>query len=159
MFSRDSFTPTYSGPMLASGDTLRRAVSDAGANQSFAGNQRAFRPMTKNISAGSKAQQYRAGLMADSQAAATGDYRSAYLDYLANNAQAQSAFSQNAAQERDSLRRLLLDTEGVARTSDLSARQDKYFQELKDRERKAESRIAGMQRSSGLFGFLTGLFS
>jgi hypothetical protein len=145
--------------MLASGDTLRRAVSDAGSNQSFAGEQRAYRPMAKNISAGSKAQKYRAGLLADAQAASTNDFRSAYLDQLAANAQAGAAFDRSSAQERDSLRRLLLDTEGMARTSDLEQRQAQYYQELKKRERKARSRQAEMERGAGTFGFLAGLFS
>lgn len=158
MFTRDSFQPTYSGPMLASGETLRRSISDAGANQSFVGNQRAYRPMTQGISAGSKAQQYRTNLMADTQAANAGDYRSAYLDYLSGNANAQAAFDRNATQERDSLRRLLLDTDSTDRTSDLESREARYFQELKRKERLTNRRMGAAQRSSGIFGFLGGLF-
>jgi hypothetical protein len=144
--------------MLASGDTLRRSVSDAGANQSFVGNQRAYRPMGKGISAGSKAAQYRANMMADTQAASSGGFQSAYLQYLTDNAQTRSAFDRNAAQERDSLRRLLLDTEAVDRTSDLAQRQDQYFNELKKKERKADRRIGEYNRQGTVTGFLGSLF-
>jgi hypothetical protein len=158
MFTRGSFAPTYSGPMLASGETLRRAVSDAGANQSFVGNQRGYQPRNKGVSAGSKAMQYRANMMADTQAASQGGFQSAYLQHLTDNAQARSAFDRNASQERDSLRRLLLDTESVDRTSDLAQRQDQYFSELKRRERAAERRIGDYNRQGGIMGFLGSLF-
>jgi hypothetical protein len=97
--------------------------------------------------------------MADTQAASSPTPGQAYMESMAQDAEARSAYDRAAAQERDSLRRLLLDTDATARNADIQQRQDKYFQELKRRERVVDRRIGRYQRGSGIFGFLGGLFS
>lgn len=159
MFARDSFTPTYSGPITATGEMRRRAVSDAGANRAFSSERRAFRPMNQGVSAGSKAMAYRQSLASETNAASAATPESAYLQAIADDMQARATYDQNAAAERTTLRDLLLDSDSVARNRDLMRQEDTNFSELKRRERAATNRMAAYQRQSGLFGGLAGLFS
>jgi hypothetical protein len=67
MFSNGSFPQTYTGPITASGDLVRRLRSSGMAQGEFAGNERAFRPQKMGIGAGSAANAYRSGVASDTE--------------------------------------------------------------------------------------------
>ena len=69
MFASGTLQTTYSGPIFATGETVRRARNDARSMAGFAGQSRAYRPQTGGVGAGSRMAQYRAGIEADRRAA------------------------------------------------------------------------------------------
>lgn len=71
MFASGTFESTYSGPILASGENVRRARNDARAMAAFAGQPRAFMPQVGGVGAGSRMNRYRAGLEADRRTASS----------------------------------------------------------------------------------------
>lgn len=163
MFARDTFTSTYTGPFLASGESLFRAKSDAAANRAFAGNERAYRETDKGskrgIRAGSKQDAYRAGLQADAQGAAAGDYQSVGLARLLDDAKSRLAFQTSVAEEQEGLRRLLFDTDQTRNIAENALRKDIAYQSLSQRQRNADRRMGEMNRDTSIFGWLGGLIS
>lgn len=161
MFSRDSFTPTYSGPVLASGETLGRAKSEAGAGRSFVGNERAYQPKTQmaGVRAGSKGSVYRAGLLGDQQAAAAGDHYAAQLARMSNDADARLEYDTRTGEEQEGLRRLLFDTDQTERTSQNAFTKDKAFESVSGRQRQGDAQMGRMARKNQVFGLLGNIFS
>lgn len=159
MFARDSFTPTYSGPVLASGETLSRAKSQAASNRAFVGNERAYQPQMQGVRAGSKGSVYRAGLLGDSQAAQAGDAYAAQLARMADDAQSRLQYSTGMAEEQEGLRRLLFDTDQTERYAQNALRKDKAFEQLSAMQRAADQQMGRMSRGNDFFGWLGGLLS
>lgn len=155
MFAGGTFDTTYSGPILASGENVRRARNDARAMASFAGQSRAFAPQTGGIGAGSRMNRYRAGLEADRRAADQyGRAQQSILDGLANNAESQFQYQNNQADELNKLRALMLDRSRIDQTFDLTLRGDQFDSELFKRRLDAEAYQSGKQRRSSFLSTL-----
>lgn len=158
MFKRDSYTATYQGPVLASGETLRRSVSNAGAMRSFAGNERAYRQENAGVGAGSRAARHQMRMGAQQAMSQTPDHRSAYLQRLADNAETRLQYEGNTADERENLRRLLFDVDQTGITADMALRGDRQQNALGAESRRANTEIARQNRRGTITGFLGGLF-
>lgn len=159
MFARESFTPTYSGPILASGETLGRAKSGAAANRAFVGNERAYRPQMQGVRAGSKGSVYRAGLLGDTQATQAGDAYAAQLARMADDADARLQYGSSMAEEQEGLRRVLFDTDQTERFAQNALRKDNAFSQMAGLQRKTDMRMGRMSRGNEFFGWLGGLLS
>ena len=159
MFARDSFTTTYSGPILASGESLGRAKSEAAANRAFVGNERGYIPQMTGVRAGSKGSVYRAGLLGDQKATAAGDAYAAQIARMADDAKARADFQGGVAQEQDGLRRLLFDTDQTERFAENAMRKDKAFAFVSDRQRAADRQMGRMSRGNDFFGVLGSILS
>lgn len=159
MFAAGSFTPTYSGPFKASGDTLRRARADAFGQGAFEANQRATRPMFQGVRAGSKMQQYGGGVLSDlASAKGAVEAANAYNQFYQNNAGANLAYQTAVADEMDSIRNLDLTGQRIAQQAELDLSGDEIAQRLRQRERQVGKKVARMARQSSVGGILSGLF-
>lgn len=159
MFSASSFTPTYSGPIAATGETSRRTRTAAMQQANFAGNQRAFLNPMKGVQAGTANQQYRSGLAADTERAGSfGEAQQALASDYLTNAQANLAYGQNQAQEAATLRDLLLGQNRVDQNSMLGNRDLDISQMLAQRQREVKAKAADYDRRASIGGILTGLF-
>lgn len=159
MFARDSFTSTYSGPILASGESLARAKSGAASTRAFVGNERAYRPQMQGVRAGSKGSVYRAGLLGDAQASQAGDAYAAELARMADDASSRLDYSRGMAEEQEGLRRLLFDTDQTERFAQNALRKDNAFAEISARQRSADREMGSRSRGNQFFGWLSGLLS
>jgi hypothetical protein len=159
MFARDSFTTTYSGPVLASGESLGRAKSDAAAKRSFVGNERAYIPQMAGVRAGSKGSVYRAGLLGDSKANEAGDHYAAQLARMADDSQSRLDYSTGVAEEQEGLRRLLFDTDQTERYSQNASAKDNAFAYISSLQRDADRRMGRMSRGNEIFGVLGSILS
>ena len=159
MFARDSFTTTYSGPVLASGESLGRAKSGAAAQRSFVGNERAYRPQMTGVRAGSKGSVYRAGLLGDTKAAEAGDHYAAQLARMADDSQARLDYGSSVAEEQEGLRRLLFDTDQTERFAQNALRKDNAFAFISDRQRATDRKMGRMSRGNEFFGVLGSILS
>jgi hypothetical protein len=159
MFARDTYSPTYSGPFMATGESLSRAKSTAGANRSFVGNDRAYRPVNQGVRVGSKGSVYRAGLLGDASAAQAGDHNAAAMGRVMDDAQSRMAFQMNRAEEQDGLRRLLFDTDQTRNMAENALRKDMSYTNLSQQQRDAQRRMGQLSRDTGFFGWLGGIFS
>ena len=86
MFAPTTFKPTYSGPITATGETMRRARSDAVSQGLAQANRRAIRPMQTGVQAGTGNQRYRTNLLqglGQQEAMASG--RDTYNQYAQQN--------------------------------------------------------------------------
>lgn len=158
MFQRDSYSATYQGPTLATGETLRRSVSNAGAMRGMMGNERAYRQENQGVGAGSKAAKYQRGIAASQAMANAPDHRSAYLQRIAENAETQLGYERNTADERDTLRRLLFDTDQTQQVANTALRGDVYQREIGAAGRSANTEIGRQNRRGSPLGFLGSLF-
>lgn len=159
MFMRETYAPTYSGPFMATGETLSRAKSTAGSNRNFVGNVRAYKPQNAGVRAGSRGAEYRGGMIADSQAAQAGNHNAAAINRAMDDAQSRFAFQSNMAEEAEGLRRLLLDTDQTDRTAENALRRDTSFRDLSSRARQANYRIGQDSRDISWLGWLGGIIS
>jgi hypothetical protein len=160
MFKRGSYTATYDGPVLASGETLRRAASHTGANQSFQGDRRNFvlGGLMQGVGAGGKNARYRTGMASLAAQAQAPNYKSEYLSRLADNANAQLDYEQSTAEERDGLRRLRFDTDQTGIMANTALRGDRITREVGEAGRRANTQIGKENRKGTMLGFLGGLF-
>lgn len=159
MFARDSFTSTYSGPILASGESLGRKKSEAASNRAFVGNERAYRPQMQGVRAGSRGSVYRAGLLGDAQAAQAGDAYAVELSRMADDASSRLEYSKGMAEEQEGLRRVLLDTDQTERFAQNALRKDNAFAQLSDLQRSTDRQMGRLSRGNDFFGWLGGLLS
>lgn len=160
MFMRDSFTSTYSGPFLASGETLSRARSQASADRDLAGNQRAYLQRNRGVQAGNKGSVYRAGLLAETQAANAGHMNAANVARAADDAATRMGFQTSMAEEGEGLRRLLFDRDQTMNMSENSLRKDMAYRQVGNERRRADSKLGSMSRETpGLFGWINNLVS
>lgn len=159
MFSGDPFVPTYTGPIYASGDLMRRSRNMGMAQSEFAGNQRAFRPMAPGIGAGSAIHRYQAGIGADTaRAKGFADAQQAIADNAAMMANANLQYQTNAADEASGIRGLLLKNRQVDQNTALDMRELGINTELANFQRSAENEAARLRRKASVGGILAGLF-
>lgn len=161
MFARDTFRTTFSGPIKASGETLGQAKSQAGAMRSFAGNQRAFQnqAQAQGVRAGARGANYRAGIMADQQAAQAGDHFQAQIARMAQDGEARDQYLTNRTEEQDGLRRLLFDIDQTQNIADNALRKDLAFANVSGRQRQADQVMGKRSRKNAWIGVLGSLFS
>lgn len=155
MFATGTFDTTYSGPILASGENVRRARNDARAMAAFTGQSRAFAPQVGGVGAGSRMTRYRAGLESDRRAAEQyGRAQQSIFENLANNTESQFQYQSNQADELNRLRALMLDRNRIDQNFDLTARGDRFDSELFKRRLDAEAYQAAKQRRSSFLSTL-----
>lgn len=155
MFASGTLQTTYSGPIFATGETLRRARNDARSMAGFAGQSRAYRPQTGGVGAGGRMAQYRAGIEADRRAAdQIGRSQQALFDSLSGDAESRFDFQNNQADELNKLRALMLDRNRIDQTFDLTLRGDQFDSDLNRRRLSAEAYQAGKQRRSSFLSSL-----
>lgn len=159
MFARDSFTSTYSGPVMASGESLSRAKSGAASNRAFVGNQRAYLPQMQGVRAGSKGSVYRAGLLGDTKAGMAGDHYAAQMARIADDASSRLDYGTSAAEEQEGLRRLLFDTDQTERFSQNALNKDRAFSYISALQRDTDRRMGRMTRGNQFFGVLGSILS
>jgi len=155
MFASGTFQTTYSGPIVATGETIRRARNDARAMAGFAGQSRAYRQQTGGVGAGSRMDQYRAGIEADRRAADQfGRSQQAMFNALGSDADSRFEFESNRAEELNRLRALMLDRNRIDQTFNLTKRGDKFDSDLNRRRLDAEAYQAAKQRRSSFLSTL-----
>jgi hypothetical protein len=155
MFASGTFESTYSGPILASGENVRRARNDARAMAAFAGQSRSFMPQVGGGGAGSRMNRYRAGLEADRRTAEQyGRSQQALFENLADNAESRFQYQSNQADEHNRLRSLMLDRSRIDQNFDLTLRGDRFDSELFRRRLDAEAYQAAKQRRSSFLSTL-----
>jgi hypothetical protein len=155
MFASGTLQTTYSGPVLATGETVRRARNDARSMAGFAGQSRAYRPQTGGVGAGSRMGQYRAGIEADRRAAEQiGRSQQALFDSLSSDSGSRFEFETNQADEQNKLLTLMLDRNRIDQTFNLTRRGDTFDSDLNRRRLDAESYQAAKQRRSSFLSSL-----
>jgi hypothetical protein len=155
MFASGTLQTTYSGPIVATGETMRRARNDARSMAGFAGQSRAYRQQTGGVGAGSRMGQYRAGIEADRRSADQfGRSQQAIFDALSSDADSRFEFESNQADEVNRLRALMLDRNRIDQTFNLTRRGDKFDSDLQRRRIDAEAYQAGKQRRSSFLSTL-----
>lgn len=160
MFAQDTYNPTYSGPILASGDNLRRARNSAMQQSQFQGNVRAFRPQGLGIGAGSKMSAFRAGLLADAERfKGMTAAQQAYQDNVLSNAEARMAFQRNQAEEDAGIRSLRTSRLQTDQKGELDYRDLRIGTALQERQRQVENQARDATRGASMGGLLMGLFT
>lgn len=149
MFSNDSFPQTYSGPIFASGDLVRRLRSSGMAQANFAGNERAFRPQQMGIGAGSGVSAYRGGIASDAERAkGYAEGMKPLGDYERMKAQSEFDYQTGSAAEQAGIRGLLLQQRGFNQDADLSLRTLRQNEQLNNKQLRQEADIAERQRKA-----------
>jgi len=147
MFSNGSFPQTYSGPITASGDLVRRLRSSGMAQGEFAGNERAFRPQRMGVGAGSAANAYRAGVASDTERAkGYAEGLKPLGDYERMKAQSEFEYQTNSAAEQAGIRGLLLQQRGFNQDADLNLRGLRQSEQLFGKQMRNDADIADRQR-------------
>ena len=162
MFAPETYRPTYQGPFLATGETMRRARNDTQSIGDAASVKRAYyRPM-RGVAAGSPMADLRAGMAADSRASqAAAQSMQAYNQLVQQNAMENLAFQTMRANEMRGLAQLLqgkrqADYSTTAANRDMAS-QSRVFEEqmrTEDEMRRMQDR-AGRRRMA--LGVLSGL--
>lgn len=155
MFAAGTLQTTYSGPIYATGETLRRARNDAKAMAGFTGQSRAYQPQTGGVGAGSRMSLYRSGIEADRRAAEqNARAQQSLFDSLADDSESRFEFENNRADEMNKLRALMLDRGRIDQNFDLTLRGDTFDSQLTGRRLAAERYQADKQRKSSFLSTL-----
>lgn len=159
MFASGTYTPTYSGPITASGDLLRRLRNSGMAKAEFSGNERAFRPMKVGIGAGSGMTRFQGGITGDNERAkGFAAAQKAFGDYEQNLADARLAYQTGAAEEMAGIRGLRTQQRRIDQNADLDLRKIGIDTALNEYRRQQENRASVLANRSGIGGLLAGLF-
>lgn len=166
MFAPETYRPTYQGPFMATGETLRRARNDAQASGDSQAVARAYSKPMRGIQAGSPMSSLRASLLADAQGQqANNEGMNAYNQLSQQNSQNNLAFQVARAKELSGLASMLLGkketdymTEASQKDMDSSQRvfkrQMEVNREMQRRQEEAARRRVFMNSATGI---LTGL--
>lgn len=155
MFAPGTLRTTYSGPLYATGETVRRERNDSRALAGYEGQERAYRRQTGGIGAGSRIRQYRAGIEADRRAGEQfARSQQSLAGALANDAESRFAFESSRAEELNQLRELMLDRNRIDQSFDLTLRGDRLDSQLVRRRLAAQSYQAATQRRAGFLSSL-----
>lgn len=166
MFAPETYRPTYQGPFLATGETLRRARNDAQASGDSQSIARGYVKPMRGIQAGSPMSSLRASLMADAQGQqATSEGMTAYNQLAQQNSQNNLAFQVARAKELSGLASLLLGKQETDYMADAAQkdrdsservfkRQMQVNREIQRRQEEAAKRKVFMNAATGI---LTGL--
>jgi hypothetical protein len=159
MFGGPPYAPTYSGPIKASGDVLRRSRNSAMAQSEFAGNQRAFRPRLQGVGAGSGMTQYQAGVASDvERAKGMQAAQQALADNESMLANANLQYQSNDAEEMAGIRNLLQSRRRVDQSSDIDLRGIRIGEQLSRRQRDVVNEAERLKREATVGSILAGLF-
>jgi hypothetical protein len=159
MFAADSYPPTYSGPVEASGEQMRRNRGQSMAQAAFRGNSRMFRRQ-KGTGAGTQLDAYRSGMQADTEAAkGYANAQQTLFDQLTANADANFSFQTNRAGEESSIRDLLLNRKNTDQSNQLELREIDIQRRLQARQRAVENESRRLARAASVGGMLMGLFT
>lgn len=161
MFADNSYTPTFTGPIYASGEALRRSRNTAMAQSEFGANQRGLVPrdIRRGIQAGSASQKYLGGLFSDAErSTGLANAQQLLAENAMQNAGAALAYQGNQSREQASIRDALLDRDRIAQNSELDLRELQKQVQAQRRQRQVETEIANRERRSRLGGLLMGLF-
>lgn len=149
MYSNGSFPQTYFGPIVASGDLVRRLRSSGMAQAEFAGNERGVQRSFTGVGAGGAANKYMRGVTADTERAK--GYAEAMKplgDYQRSVANAQFDYETGSAAEQAGIRDLLLMQRGFNQDADISLRTLKQNASLDMRKLGQDNDVANRQRNA-----------
>jgi hypothetical protein len=159
MFAPQTFKPTLTGPVQASGRQARVGRNSALQNSAFAGNERAYQPKNAGVRAGGAMARYRSGMEADTQAAK--GYSQAQQLAMTDDIFNQNALNQYQSlqsQEQSALRELLLGGRKVREGSAMDLRELALAEDLAQRQRDLQNQVANYQRKASVGGILAGIF-
>jgi len=160
MFAPSTYSPTYSGPITATGETMRRARNDSVAQGLSRANRRMVRPMQQGVRAGTGNQRYRTNLLAglgEQDARLAG--AQAYNTYAQENAAAGLQYQANLANEMAGLRDLMFSKRSTDSEYDLGRRQLDIDSALRQASRDAASTTGAAALRSGEAALLSGLLN
>lgn len=158
MFAPESYRPTYSGPITATGETMRRARNDAVATGLVNANRRAVRPNMKGVQAGTGMQNYRTNVLSglgELDARAAG--QQAYNQYAQGNAAANLQFQANLANEMSGLRDLLFSRDSEDMQYGIGMEELAADRLLNERQRAAGLSVGRARLDAGTASILSGL--
>lgn len=159
MFALGSYPPTYSGPIEAAGEQMRKSRNQNMAQAAFQGNSRMFRRQ-KGVGAGTQMDAYRAGMQADTEAAkGYAQAQRSLFDQLTANADSRLSYETNRAGEESGIRELLLSRRSTDQGNELELRGLEIERRLQDRQRAVENESRRLARNASVGGMLMGLFS
>ena len=160
MFAPSTYSPTYSGPITATGETMRRARNDAVAQGLSQANRRLVRPMQRGVRAGTGNQQYRTNLLAGlGQQDARLAGAQAYNTYAQENAAAGLQYQANLANEMAGLRDLAFSKRSTDSEYGLGRRELDIDSALRQASRDAATTTGSAALRSGEAAILSGLIN
>lgn len=156
-----NYSQTFTGPIKLDENIWRSSQNQGMAQAAYAGNTRGYQQQAQRqgVRAGNKMQDFRAGLMGDSEAAkGVAEARKNMFNVTSENAAANLAFQERQAGEQGWLRDLLLDRDDVNYRNQMAHYKREIDMQLSDRQREVEDQIAARKReamiASALFGGL-----
>lgn len=160
MFAQGNYQPTYYGPIIASGDLIRRMRSSGMAQAEFQGAQRAFTPKKLGIGAGSAIMKYQGGIESDAKRAeGYAAAQQAFADYGQNIADATLKYQQGASDELAGLRNLQTQQRTINQGAKLDMRKVDLDRQISDYQRSAQSEVNRLKNRSTVSGGLLGMIS
>lgn len=160
MFAQGNYQPTYYGPIVASGDLIRRMRSSGMAQAEFQGAQRAFTPQKFGIGAGSGLMQYQGGIEGDAKRAqGYAAAQQAFGDYGQNIADATLKYQQGAADEQAGLRSLRTQQRTINQGAALDMRKIDLDRQISEYQRAAQNEANKLKNKSSVAGGFLGLIS
>lgn len=159
MFASGTYSPTYSGPITATGDLLRRLRNSGMSQAEFSGNARAFRPQKMGIGAGSGMTQFQGGIAGDAQRAkGYADAQKSIGDFEQNLADARLAYQTGAADEMAGIRGLKTQQRRIEQGSELDLRKLGIDTSINEYQRQALAYANKLKNRASIGGLLAGLF-
>lgn len=158
MFAPQSYRPTYSGPITATGETMRRARNDAVATGVSNANRRAVRPQMSGVRAGTGMQNYRTNVLqglGELDARMAG--QQAYNNYAQQNAAAGLQYQANLASEMSGLRDLLFSRDSEDMQYGLGMEELAADRLLNERQRAAGLSVGRARLDAGNASIISGL--
>lgn len=152
----NTYSTTFSGPVTKDESLFTRGRNEAMAQAEFQGNERAFNQQAgKGIGAGGAMQAYRAGVMADAEAAkGYGQAQQELLNQLTDAPAANLQFQERVSGERAWLQDLLLDRDEAMLRERMDAYKTMKDVNLGDYRRKINEAIAAERRKTETSGSL-----
>lgn len=152
MFAPETYRPTYVGPFMATGESLRRARNDAQAAGDAQAVRRAYLPQRAGVQAGSRNDFLRSSLMADSQQMqSNAQAMQAYNELAQSNANANLQGQIDLSKEMAGLRDLLYSKRAAdyslsASNLDREAQKRAFSQEMSANRAMAKQQTDAMKR-------------
>jgi hypothetical protein len=160
VFAEGSLQTTYTGPIYATGETLRRQRTDARALGNLLGDERAYLTQGRGIAAGNKGDRYRAGIQADQkmQDQYLADQK-AIMASIGDRADSRFQYQTNQSEELAGLRNLMLSNDQIAQNYELNTRGNQIQQDAAKRQMVVQRRAAENQQRASLFSNILGIFT
>lgn len=148
-----NYSPTFTGPIQKDQNLAAQARGESMAKAAYSGDIRGYRGQAgKGVQAGSKMADYRAGLLADTEAGkAYAQSQQDMLNRYSDNASANLLFQERQAGEGGWLRDLLLDRDDTRTQERKAAYKRKADVDIGDYERRVEDAVARDRREAEIW--------